>query len=113
MLARGVLNKTESDRSSNMNSLLEKESAAPKSGQLKSTDASSGQTSEFKLYPCRWMLQFFFACCMISSGFLMVGFSPISNTIAAIYGCAPFIVQAQTLIFLIAFIPGNFIVIAV
>jgi hypothetical protein len=41
----------------------------------------------------------------------MVGFSPIAGVVAIIYDCAPIIVQLQTLLFLIAFIPGNFIVI--
>ena len=56
-------------------------------------------------------MQAFFTVSMIVSGFLMVGFSPISNTIAKIYDCSQIIVQLQTLLFLIAFIPGNFIVI--
>jgi hypothetical protein len=50
---------------------------------------------------------------MIVSGFLMVGFSPIANTVAAIYGCSEVLVQIQTLLFLVMFIPGNFIVIAI
>jgi hypothetical protein len=48
---------------------------------------------------------------MITSGFLMVGFSPVSGTIAIIYDCPEIFVQMQTLLFLIAFVPGNFIVI--
>jgi hypothetical protein len=56
-------------------------------------------------------MQSFFTISMIISGFLMVGFSPISETISKIYECSEIIVQMQTLLFLIAFIPGNFIVI--
>ena len=50
---------------------------------------------------------------MIVSGFLMVGFSPVSDYIADMYGISEFWVQIQTLIFLLAFVPGNFIVIYV
>ena len=55
----------------------------------------------------------FFTMAMIVSGFLMVGFSPIASTIAKIYACDEVMVQVQTLIFLVAFIPGNFLVISV
>lgn len=53
----------------------------------------------------------FFTAGMIVSGFLMVGFSPIASTISQIYGCEDIVVQLQTLLFLIAFIPGNFMTI--
>ena len=66
---------------------------------------------QYTLYYFRWLMQAFLTASMIASGFLMVGFSPISETIAKIYDCSQIIVQLQTLLFLIAFIPGNFIVI--
>ncbi len=66
---------------------------------------------QYTLYSFRWVMQAFFTVSTIVSGFLMVGFSPISETIAKIYDCSQIIVQLQTLLFLIAFIPGNFIVI--
>lgn len=58
-------------------------------------------------------MQSLFALSMAATGFLMVGFSPVSDYIAAMYGISPFWVQLQTLIFLVAFVPGNFIVIMV
>lgn len=58
-------------------------------------------------------MQAFLTMSMIVSGFLMVGFSPIASTVARIYSCDELIVQMQTLLFLIAFIPGNFLVISV
>ena len=47
----------------------------------------------------------------MASGFLMVGFSPIADIISSVYGCDTVVVEAMTLLFLIGFIPGNFIVI--
>jgi predicted MFS family arabinose efflux permease len=78
---------------------------------LSTTLSASEIGKKYTLYPFRWLMQAFFTVSMIVSGFLMVGFSPISNTIAKIYDCSQIIVQLQTLLFLIAFIPGNFIVI--
>ena len=83
---------------------LDKASAAPPSG---------SSEKKYKLYPFRWVMQLFVLSTMIVSGFLMVGFSPIASTIAKIYGCNEVLVQIQTIIFLAAFIPGNFIVIGV
>ncbi|TNV79121.1 hypothetical protein FGO68_gene16126 [Halteria grandinella] len=43
----------------------------------------------------------------------MNGFSPVAEIIARIYNCSPIIVQLQTVIFILMFVPSNFIVIFV
>ncbi len=43
----------------------------------------------------------------------MVGFSPIAKVIAAIYECNVFLVEVQALIFVLMYIPSNFVVIAI
>jgi hypothetical protein len=111
---RVALNKTENSSTFMSNSHMsasvpmitsdDRSSAAPPSG---------GKKTAYKLYPFRWTMQLFIVTSMITSGFLMVGFSPIASVVAAIYGCNEIIVQVQTLLFLVAFIPGNFIVISV
>jgi hypothetical protein len=113
MFQRAGLNKTEISVSSRLvssqsNSTLEPAKHSP---MLSTTLSASEIVKKYTLYPFRWLMQAFFTVSMIVSGFLMVGFSPISNTIAKIYDCSQIIVQLQTLLFLIAFIPGNFIVI--
>jgi len=50
---------------------------------------------------------------LLSNGFLMVGFSPISTTVAITYNCPQIVVDAQVLMFLFMFIPANFLVIKV
>jgi hypothetical protein len=94
--------------SSQVNSSLEPAKPSP---MLSTTLSATEIGKQYTLYSFRWLMQAFFTMSMIVSGFLMVGFSPISETIAKIYDCSQIIVQLQTLLFLIAFIPGNFIVI--
>jgi len=48
---------------------------------------------------------------MASAQLLMVGFSPIAQIISVLFDCSPRIVEAQSLIFLGAFVPANFVVI--
>ena len=94
--------------SSNVNSILLSGKPSP----ILSTNMSASEIGkQYTLYSFRWVMQAFFTLSMIVSGFLMVGFSPITNTIAKIYDCSQIIVQLQTILFLIGFIPGNFIVI--
>jgi MFS family permease len=45
---------------------------------------------------------------MASTSVLMVGFSPIAKVIASVFECSVRTVEAQTLIFLAAFVPANF-----
>ena len=45
------------------------------------------------------------------SGFLMIGFSPIAIIISKLYGCSLISVNVQILIYVILFIPANFLVI--
>ncbi len=68
---------------------------------------------EFKLSPMRWPMQIFFTMALVSNGFLMVGFSPVASILAEIYNCEKIIVDLQCLLFLICFIPGNFVVIKI
>lgn len=56
-------------------------------------------------------MQLAFSLAMASSSVLMVGFSPIASVISKLFDCSVVIVEAQTLIFLAAFIPANFIAI--
>ncbi|CDW84540.1 UNKNOWN [Stylonychia lemnae] len=41
----------------------------------------------------------------------MIGFSPVASVIAEAFGCKKILVDAQCLLFLIVFVPGNFLVI--
>ena len=113
MLQRAALNKTEITKSSRLmssqvNSALEPANTSP----MLSTNFSATENGkQYTLYPFRWLMQAFLTASTIASGFLMVGFSPVSETIAKIYDCSQIIVQLQTLLFFISFIPGNFIVI--
>ena len=66
-----------------------------------------------KLYPIRWAIQISFTLGLMANGFIMVGFSPIADMVARYFSCDSMLVQIQTLIFLICFVPGNFIVIKV
>ena len=68
-------------------------SAAPKSGQKKSTITTGANGQQYILYPFRWALQVMVTMAMVVSGFLMVGFSPIANTVAKIYGCSEVLVS--------------------
>lgn len=43
---------------------------------------------------------------------MMNGFSPVAEIIANLYDCSPILVQLQTIIFIVVFIPSNFVVIA-
>ncbi len=54
------------------------------------TDESGRQ---YTLYNFRWILQSLFALSMAMTGFLMVGFSPVSDYIAKMYGIDPIWVQ--------------------
>ncbi len=48
---------------------------------------------------------------MASAQLLMVGFTPIAQIIAIVYDCSPRVVELQSLIFLAAFVPANFLAI--
>lgn len=66
---------------------------------------------KYVLYGYRWLL---LICCLlaaISNGFLMVGFSPIADNLSKIFDSPSILIQIHTMIFLMAYIPGNFIVI--
>lgn len=62
----------------------------------------------YTLYPYRWKLQIAFSIAIASTTVLMVGFSPIAKVIAHVFECSVRTVEAQTLIFLAAFVPANF-----
>ena len=99
------LNKTEtSSRMTASEITQDKTSAATPTGKFK-------MSGEYRLYNFRWLIQIMFTTCMISSGMMMVGFAPVATTISKIYSCKEIFIQIQTLIFLVAFIPGNFLVI--
>jgi hypothetical protein len=99
------LNKTEISDSQRMSHILpDKGSAAPPSGSVLAP-------GHYRLYPFRWTMQAMMTAAMISSGIMMVGFAPSASTIAKMYSCQEIFVQMQTLLFLVAFIPGNFLVI--
>jgi len=51
-------------------------------GTVITTDESGRQ---FTLYSFRWLILSVFACSMMVTGLMMVGFSPVSSSIAAIY----------------------------
>ncbi len=40
----------------------------------------------------------------------MVGFSPVADLVATIYDCSIILVEAQMILFVIVFIPANFVV---
>jgi hypothetical protein len=44
---------------------------------------------------------------------MMVGFSPIATTIAKLYGCNDIIVELQAILYVVMYIPANFVVIQV
>lgn len=67
----------------------------------------------YTLYPYRWLLQACFSLAMASAQLLMFGFSPIAQIISVVFDCSPGIVEAQSLIFLGAFVPANFVAINV
>lgn len=99
------LNKTEISESNRFSQMIhDKGSAAPPSGSVLTPGT-------YRLYPFRWTMQAMMTAAMISSGIMMVGFAPSASTIAKMYSCQEIFVQMQTLLFLIAFIPGNFLVI--
>ncbi|CDW79334.1 UNKNOWN [Stylonychia lemnae] len=79
--------------------------------QTKSEDMTVSINQQFILDPMRWWIQIFFTMGLLSNGFIMVGFSPVASIIADAFKCDKFIVDAQCLMFLIMFIPANFIVI--
>ena len=41
------------------------------------------------------------------------GFSPVAEIISKLYGCDPILVQLQSIIFIVMFIPCNFVVIQI
>lgn len=45
---------------------------------------------------------------MASTSFLMVGFSPIANIISELYDCSHVLVELQTIMYTIAFVPASF-----
>lgn len=55
------------------------------------TDESGRQ---YTLYSFRWIIQSLFALSMAMTGFLMVGFSPVSDYVAKMYGIDALWVQA-------------------
>eukprot|EP00347_Sterkiella_histriomuscorum_P012556 403368114 len=84
-----------------------------KSQDFTSAENTGSTQIQYQLHPLRWWLQIFFTTALLSNGFIMVGFSPVSSNIAAIYNCQQIIVDLQCLLFLIMFIPANFLVIKV
>ncbi len=48
---------------------------------------------EFKLYPYRWLMQAMFSFAFATSGFLMIGFSPVAPIIAQLYDCSLLVVD--------------------
>lgn len=43
----------------------------------------------------------------------MTRFSPVAKIIASIYDCSPLLVESQAVVFVIMFVPANFVVIKV
>lgn len=56
-------------------------------------------------------MQLSFTLCLASTGIIMVGFSPVAAIVAQIYGCNIVLVELQMILFVLMFIPANFIVI--
>jgi hypothetical protein len=56
-------------------------------------------------------MQLCFSLGFAVTGALMVGFSPIANSISDVYGCSVFTVEVQALLFTVMYIPSNFTVI--
>jgi hypothetical protein len=63
----------------------------------------------FRVYSYRWLIVLFYGLGCVSQGFLMVGFSPISKNIAEAYKIEQFYIDTCVILFLIMYIPGNFI----
>lgn len=59
----------------------------------------------------RWVLLASFSLSLIASGFAMVGFASVSTIIADIYDTGAITLTLTTLIFLVEFVPMNFVVI--
>ncbi len=59
-------------------------------------------------YPYRWILLFAFCLVMATTSILSLGFSPIASTISVLYDCDILIVEMQTWIFFLVYIPANF-----
>jgi hypothetical protein len=85
----------------------------PSSSSEFTSTISQQSAQKFILYPYRWLLQLCFSLSFAVSGVLMVGFSPIAPVIAKIYSCNVFLVEVQAIIFVIMYIPSNFVVIKV
>jgi hypothetical protein len=56
-------------------------------------------------------MQLIFSFGFSVSGFLMIGFSPIAAIISNLYDCSLIVVDIQILLYVILFIPANFLVI--
>lgn len=54
-------------------------------------------------------MQLMFSLCLGCSGFLMIGFSPIAPIISIVYDCSIILVDIQLLLYVILFIPANFV----
>lgn len=70
-----------------------------------------GRCSAFLIDSYRWYIMIAFAGNLISSGFCMVGFSSIAALICAIFDTPTLVPTLCVLLYLIAFIPMNFVVI--
>jgi hypothetical protein len=55
-------------------------------------------------------MQLLFSLGFAVSGFIMIGFSPIAPIISKLYNCSLIIVDIQILLYVILFIPANFLV---
>ena len=51
------------------------------------------ENEKFKLYPYRWVMQAMLVFGFGTSGFMMIGFSPIAPIIAKLYGCSLVVVD--------------------
>ncbi len=65
---------------------------------------------DFKLYPERWFQLFIFFNVLFISSAIMVSFSAVSVPIAKMFKVNEMLINSSVLVFMIAFIPANFMV---
>ena len=64
----------------------------------------------YRVYTYRWTLLASFSFGLAASGFCMVGFSAVSQIIAEVYDTTEFMLSLCVLVFLIMYVPSNFVV---
>ncbi len=65
---------------------------------------------QYVVTPYRWVLLSCFSLALAGSGFCMVGFSAVATVLVSIYDTSDFMLSFCVLIYLILYVPANFVV---